>query len=329
MMIDDLFSERNAHKHLVDIAPDEGAPVAGLLQEIRNAPVFNLRGLVQAYERQVTDNGFRFIDSVHNVRMPFPRMWCEFIVPRAQINDKDVRMGAYLECFEKSVQNVPRACLVAERRKDANNNIEMEYLSGKRELEDIPNCILITATLIVEAEDVYFVLPRLVYVVADKLGVPITVPISPMRPLQLPFQMRNPQTAQKFQELREMVGSRANILWFATTLWNCKNVHHSLVKHDEKLQRARQRRGNAPLRDYYVLNVELPRERKAGNDGKSRQGSDFRRFHDVPGHLADYREGKGLFGKYHGMYWIPAHVRGNAERGKTNKSYSLHAKAQQ
>jgi hypothetical protein len=33
-------------------------------------------------------------------------------------------------------------------------------------------------------------------------------------------------------------------------------------------------------------------------------------MHICRGHFRDYREGRGLFGKYHGEFWQPAHVKG-------------------
>jgi hypothetical protein len=46
-------------------------------------------------------------------------------------------------------------------------------------------------------------------------------------------------------------------------------------------------------------------------------------LHSVRGHFAEYgTNGRGLlFGKYAGRYWIPAHARGNPERGEVEQSY--------
>ena len=37
-------------------------------------------------------------------------------------------------------------------------------------------------------------------------------------------------------------------------------------------------------------------------------------MHICRGHFRDYREGKGLFGKYHKLVWTPATVRGTKKR---------------
>jgi hypothetical protein len=41
------------------------------------------------------------------------------------------------------------------------------------------------------------------------------------------------------------------------------------------------------------------------------------------GHFADYTHGGGLFGKHHGVYWIPQHVKGAAEAGTVVKDYAV------
>lgn len=49
-----------------------------------------------------------------------------------------------------------------------------------------------------------------------------------------------------------------------------------------------------------------------------------KREHWVRAHRADYREGKGLFGRIHGLIWIPEHKRGNPDLGTVQSSYEVH-----
>jgi hypothetical protein len=46
-------------------------------------------------------------------------------------------------------------------------------------------------------------------------------------------------------------------------------------------------------------------------------------MHICRGHFKNYTEGKGLFGKYHGMYWVDSHVKGNKDFGTVNKDYNI------
>lgn len=48
-----------------------------------------------------------------------------------------------------------------------------------------------------------------------------------------------------------------------------------------------------------------------------------KREHWVRAHRADYREGKGLFGRIHGLVWIPEHRRGNPELGTVKQIFEV------
>lgn len=101
-----------------------------------------------------------------------------------------------------------------------------------------------------------------------------------------------------------------------------RNVSSQLRAIDKPLQKARLRRGAPPLTEYHVLTVTLP--------GKARQGGAVTLtaktgeplpLQLIPGQYRDYRE-HGLFGKYKGIFWVPAHARGNANEGVIKKQYS-------
>jgi len=48
-----------------------------------------------------------------------------------------------------------------------------------------------------------------------------------------------------------------------------------------------------------------------------------RREHMVRAHRADYRNGKGLFGRIHGLVWVPEHKRGNPELGTVKQTFEV------
>ena len=111
---------------------------------------------------------------------------------------------------------------------------------------------------------------------------------------------------------------------FAFSLANCKNVTTSLVHPPEKLSRAYQRRHGMPLSRYYTLNIE-PMKKVLREEGKAESHGLKHALSVCRGHFVNYTEGKGLFGKYHGQFWIPQHVRGSASHGVVTKDYAVSA----
>jgi hypothetical protein len=111
---------------------------------------------------------------------------------------------------------------------------------------------------------------------------------------------------------------------FAFSLANCKNVTTSLVDPPEKLSRAHRRRHGMPLSRYYTLNIE-PMKKVLREEGKVESHGLKHALSVCRGHFANYTAGKGLFGKYHGQFWIPQHVRGSANQGVVTKDYAVNA----
>jgi hypothetical protein len=60
----------------------------------------------------------------------------------------------------------------------------------------------------------------------------------------------------------------------------------------------------------------------AGTEG-GRSRTNLMPFHPVKGFFADYRHGRGLFGKHRRMVWMPPHHRGNAALGVISKDYHI------
>lgn len=48
-----------------------------------------------------------------------------------------------------------------------------------------------------------------------------------------------------------------------------------------------------------------------------------RALHICRGHFKNYSNGKGLFGKYKGLYWWDMNLRGNSENGTVVKDYKV------
>ena len=58
-------------------------------------------------------------------------------------------------------------------------------------------------------------------------------------------------------------------------------------------------------------------------EGKSEETGLKHALHICRGHFKDYRDGKGLFGRYKDIYWWESQVRGNGEHGVVLKDYNV------
>lgn len=91
---------------------------------------------------------------------------------------------------------------------------------------------------------------------------------------------------------------------------HCTNVQRSQVAPDAKLQKARQKRGKAPLFSYWTLELQGKAER--GPDAGGTHASP--RVHLRRGHPRQYAPGKWT--------WVQAHAVGNRSAGVVHKDYS-------
>lgn len=113
-------------------------------------------------------------------------------------------------------------------------------------------------------------------------------------------------------------------VWFAFT--SLLQVHN-ITTVDMDLPRAQRRRlerdgKGSPFLKYKTLKITLPGKTRRSSEDSEHEPHDIP-FHLVRGHLADYREGKGLFGNpnLRRVIWVPAHHRGDPEVGAVAKKY--------
>lgn len=104
---------------------------------------------------------------------------------------------------------------------------------------------------------------------------------------------------------------------------HCRNVKVREVSPSRHERRLAQRT-RTPVWTHYVLEIN-PMKELLKQEGYSETRGIKYALHICRGHFANYTEGKGLFGKYHGQYWIPQHVRGSAEQGIVEKDYEVKA----
>jgi hypothetical protein len=123
----------------------------------------------------------------------------------------------------------------------------------------------------------------------------------------------------RIQEFMAMT-SRALL---ALVLMNCKNVEISVTSPPVALNKARERRGKPPLIAYHTLDIR-PMQVILRNEGQIETNGLKKALHICRGHFKDYRQGKGLFGRTKGLFWVDAHQRGNEDLGRVEKEYRVH-----
>lgn len=156
----------------------------------------------------------------------------------------------------------------------------------------------------------------------DKQGKLLTSPLMhPQLTLRLSI-APNDATTEIIEEVIKIGQRQFNRATSYLNLMALRNVSSSPRTVDRQLQKARQRRGAPPLAEYYVLTVTLPGKAKRGepNGTITPSASEPMPLQLIPGQYRDYRE-NGLFGKYKGIFWVPAHTRGDAEVGAVKKDY--------
>lgn len=112
----------------------------------------------------------------------------------------------------------------------------------------------------------------------------------------------------------------------ALSFMHCKNVKKEEVDPNKELPRRVlkywEKKGKPKLKKYYTLNIE-PMKQVLRKEGKIEKYGAKQALHICRGHFKDYSQGKGLFGKYRGLYWWEDCVKGDKRQGEIIKDYSL------
>lgn len=111
--------------------------------------------------------------------------------------------------------------------------------------------------------------------------------------------------------------------WTALAMLNCQNITTDEHRVADAFQKARKQRGKLPLVSYHTIRVDLDKTPRAiAAESLPGDGTAPRR-HQKRGHMKDYRGGKGLFGRYKGVwYWGPA-LAGSEEKGVVVSDYEV------
>jgi hypothetical protein len=123
---------------------------------------------------------------------------------------------------------------------------------------------------------------------------------------------------------------KSYMTWFHPTLLavcflHCKNVLVQDEAVDKPLaKKYHARTGTWPVK-YKTLVIE-PLKAILRTQGRSQELGIQRAMHICRGHFADYTQGRGLFGKYHGKFWIPSSVRSTKRGGEKAPAREIEVK---
>lgn len=109
---------------------------------------------------------------------------------------------------------------------------------------------------------------------------------------------------------------------YALTFMHCKNVQSEVAFQTDKLRKAYKKRHNKDLVTYRVLSIE-PMKKILRTEGRGQDLGFRRAMHICRGHFKNYQLGKGLFGKYKGLFFWDQQVRGCKEEGMVQKDYNI------
>jgi hypothetical protein len=111
---------------------------------------------------------------------------------------------------------------------------------------------------------------------------------------------------------------------FAISLLHCKNVETVKERIPKGIRRRRKRKRQPDVVfKQLVVHPMAKRRRYDGESAERREDEPTTRLHICRGHFKDYRHGRGLFGKLHGIWWWESFARGNRDVGKVVKSYKV------
>jgi hypothetical protein len=119
------------------------------------------------------------------------------------------------------------------------------------------------------------------------------------------------------------VGGASLVAWTTLAMMNCANIATTEHKAPDAFQKARIKSGKKPLVSYHTVHVDLdktPRQITAPSlpgDGATP------RLHKKRGHMKDYRKGKGLFGRYKGVWFWGDMTAGSEDAGFIVSDYKV------
>ena len=131
-----------------------------------------------------------------------------------------------------------------------------------------------------------------------------------------------------WRKMRMSVSVRSIDVWsmlfpycLGVSFTHCRNVQVMDAPLPEAVRKKREKRGKHAA-VFKILEIRPMKAVLRNADGNRSTGLK-QRLHICRGHFKDYRNGRGLFGKYRGMFWWEMHVRGDKAQGEVKKDYSV------
>jgi len=137
------------------------------------------------------------------------------------------------------------------------------------------------------------------------------------------FTPHTPSMKNKSPEEADILKGLLHPALLAISFIHCRK-QTKLIEHEAppKVQKKRERNSRPPLTKYYTLDIE-PLKEILKTEGRIHEVGLQRALHICRGHFKDYSQGKGLFGKYKGLYWWDAIARGTERNGTIIKDYNV------
>jgi len=112
------------------------------------------------------------------------------------------------------------------------------------------------------------------------------------------------------------------VLNSALMLLSCKNIVTEDHLPSAKLNKKRNKNNKQELFTYKTLLLKLPAD-KSGRTGIQSSSDEKHKIHLCRGHFKHYSDDAPLFGRYTGLYWWDAHLRGDKNEGLIVKDYAV------
>lgn len=133
------------------------------------------------------------------------------------------------------------------------------------------------------------------------------------------------RSEQQIQGLINYMWELEFCLLMGLAFMNCKNVSVVENQPDRRINRERRDAGLKPFVRYHTINIE-PMKKVLRTEGNIETEGIKKALHICRGHFATYSEERPLFGKVSGTFWVPAHVRGSADKGVVFSDYKVNPK---
>lgn len=124
-------------------------------------------------------------------------------------------------------------------------------------------------------------------------------------------------------EEEAQVGAASLVAWTTLAMMNCENIDTvEAAPAPAAFQKARAKRGRKPLVSYHTVRVDMTKTPRSISRTPL-PGDSSTRLHEKRGHMKDYRKGKGLFGKYRGLWYWGPQLAGSGDEGVVISDYEV------